>query len=246
LTRAFSVLRQTDVGRISQAISASTKTQSIGTAHFYGKSSGTIEKKIDDRRRCAFDQRLILAMNGDEHSPTTTQPEDVEPVTRRSFLGVLLGFGTAVVGAALSAPLIRFALHPLLTTTTEIGWSDVGPIDEFTSLSAPVKRLIKVEQRDAWRKIIAEKAVYVLPMKDSAPRVLSPICPHLGCSIPWNADKQQFICPCHVAVFAMDGAKISGPPPRAMDDLESKVENGILKVRYQYFRQLIPQKEALS
>ena len=29
-------------------------------------------------------------------------------------------------------------------------------------------------------------------------RVLSPICPHLGCSIPWNKAKQEFICPCHV------------------------------------------------
>ena len=67
------------------------------------------------------------------------------------------------MGAALSVPLIRFALHPLLTKTTEIGWSDVGKIDEFASLTAPAKRLIKVEQRDAWRKIISEKAVYVLP-----------------------------------------------------------------------------------
>ncbi len=68
-----------------------------------------------------------------------------DSLTRRSFLGVLLGFGTVVVGAALSVPLIRFALHPLLTTTTEIGWSDVGKIDEFASLSAPMKKLITVE-----------------------------------------------------------------------------------------------------
>jgi menaquinol-cytochrome c reductase iron-sulfur subunit len=173
-------------------------------------------------------------------------PVGAVSLSRRSFLGVLLGFGTVVMGAALSVPLIRFALHPLLTKTTEIRWSDVGKIDEFASITAPAKRVIKVEQRDAWRKIISEKAVYVLPEKKGTLRVLSPICPHLGCSIPWNEIKQQFICPCHVAVFATDGAKVSGPAPRSMDDLESKVENGVLKVRYQYFRQLIPTKEALS
>jgi menaquinol-cytochrome c reductase iron-sulfur subunit len=183
----------------------------------------------------------------EDHRPAHERPSDqVETLTRRSFLGVLIGFGSVVVGAALSVPLIRFALHPLLTTTTEIGWSDVGKIDEFASLTAPMKKLIRVEQRDAWRKIISEKAIYILPTKDRQVRVLSPICPHLGCSIPWNEAKQQFICPCHVAVFAMDGTKISGPPPRSMDDLESKVEDGILKVRYQYFRQLIPTKEVLS
>jgi menaquinol-cytochrome c reductase iron-sulfur subunit len=183
-------------------------------------------------------------MSQADHAPAISRAE--EPVSRRSFLGVLLGFGTVVIGAALSVPLIRFALHPLLTKTTEIGWSDVGRIDEFAPLTAPVKRVIKVEQRDAWRKIISEKAIYVLPPKSGTMRILSPICPHLGCSIPWNENKQEFICPCHVAIFAMDGTKISGPAPRSMDDLESKVQDGVLKVRYQYFRQLIPTKEALS
>lgn len=169
-----------------------------------------------------------------------------ESLSRRSFLGVLLGFGTVVVGAALSVPLIRFALHPLLTTTTKTDWSDVGKINEFGSLTAPLKKLITVEQRDGWRKIVSEKAIYVLPMKDGVLRVLSPICPHLGCSIPWVEAKQQFICPCHTAIFTLDGQRVSGPAPRAMDDLESKIDNGMLKVRYQYFRQLIPTKEVLA
>ncbi len=182
-----------------------------------------------------------------DHGSVLERPSDqVETLTRRSFLGVLIGFGSVVVGAALSVPLIRFALHPLLTTTTEIGWSDVGKIDEFASLTAPVKKLITVEQRDGWRKIVSEKAIYVLPTKDGSVRVLSPICPHLGCSIPWIEAKQQFVCPCHTAIFALDGARVSGPAPRSMDDLESKIDNGMLKVRYQYFRQLISKKEVLA
>jgi menaquinol-cytochrome c reductase iron-sulfur subunit len=167
-------------------------------------------------------------------------------VPRRSFLAVLLGFGSAIMGAALAVPLIRFALHPLVATTTKIGWSDVGKLDEFTSLTAPVKKIINVEQRDAWRKIVSDKPVYVLPPKNGVVRVLSPICPHLGCSIPWSEEKQEFICPCHGAVFGKDGALVSGPSPRAMDDLETKIEDGVVKVHYQYFRQLISQKEPLS
>ena len=182
----------------------------------------------------------------DRASAAGESPAGVESISRRSFLGVLLGFGTVVVGAALSVPLLRFALHPLLTTTTRTDWSDVGKIDEFTSLTAPVKKLITVEQRDGWRKIVSEKAVYVLSTKDGALRVLSPICPHLGCSIPWSEGKQQFVCPCHNAVFGLDGKRMSGPAPRSMDDLESKVEEGTLKVRYQYFRQLIATKEVLA
>jgi menaquinol-cytochrome c reductase iron-sulfur subunit len=151
-----------------------------------------------------------------------------------------------VVGAVLSVPVIRFALNPLFTASTKTFWSNIGKVEEFASLTAPVKKLITVEQVDGWRKIVSEKAVYVLPMKDGVLSVLSPICTHLGCSVPWNEAKQEFICPCHDAVFAEDGAKVSGPAPRSMDSLESKVENGVLQVRYQYFRQLIATKEVLA
>ena len=186
-------------------------------------------------------------MNEVDDAPAAGQgrPEP-ESLSRRSFLGVLLGFGAVVVGAALSVPLLRFALHPLLATTTRTDWSDLGKMDEFAALTAPLKKLITVEQRDGWRKIISEKAVYVLPLKDGVLRVLSPICPHLGCSIPWIDAKQQFICPCHTAIFTLEGQRVSGPSPRSMDDLESKIDNGMLKVRYQYFRQLIATKEVLA
>jgi len=169
-----------------------------------------------------------------------------EPVSRRSFLGALFAIGAAVMGTLLSIPLLRFTLHPLLKTTTQIDWSPVGPMSDFGSITAPVKRTVTVEQVDGWRKIVSEKAVYVLPAKDGAVRVLTPICPHLGCSIPWNEARQEFACPCHAAVFGPDGAHRSGPSPRAMDELESKVEDGVLKVRYQFFRQLIATKEVLA
>src|SRR5437762_3446736 len=76
---------------------------------------------------------------------------------RRSFLGVLLGLGTAGVGALLSVPHFRFALHPILAKTTETTWSDLGTVDEFAASTSPLKRLITIEQRDGWRKVISEK-----------------------------------------------------------------------------------------
>lgn len=196
--------------------------------------------------------RLPVPMNSSPlpNDPDATRAgtmESAEPITRRSFLGVLLGVGSVVMGAALAVPVIRFALHPLFASATKTAWSDIGKVDEFTGITAPVKKLITVEQRDGWRKIVSEKAIYILPTKaGTTPRVLSPICPHLGCSIPWNQAKQEFLCPCHGAVFAEDGTRVSGPSPRSMDELESKVVNGTLQVRYQYFRQLVATKEVLA
>lgn len=166
--------------------------------------------------------------------------------SRRSFLGVLLGVGAASMGALLSVPLVRFVLHPLLTATTPLAWTDVGSVGEFPVGESPVKKLITVEQRDGWRKIVSEKAVYVVKNANGDVTVLSSICPHLGCSVAWQAEKSQFSCPCHGGRFASDGKLLGGPPPRGLDTLESKVEEGVVKVHYQYFRQLVRDKEAIA
>lgn len=171
---------------------------------------------------------------------------DVPLVTRRSFLGVLLAAGTAAVGALLSVPLVRLVLHPLLRSTTPAAWSEVGSVDELASINEPTKKSILVEQRDGWRKVVSEKAVYVIKDAGGQLAVLSSVCPHLGCSVPWVAEKNVFVCPCHVGRFAHDGKLLGGPPPRGMDRLECRIENGVLQVHHQYFRQLVPFKEVIG
>jgi menaquinol-cytochrome c reductase iron-sulfur subunit len=161
-------------------------------------------------------------------------------------MGVLLGIGSVFIGGLLSVPLVRFALFPLIRRTTDLKSSPVGGVNEFSSVSEPVMKTIQIEQVDGWRKAISEKAVYVTKDEQGQLRVLSSICPHLGCTVPWDAAKKQFICPCHGAVYAADGARISGPALRGMDTLETSVEDGRLMVRFQYFRQLVPDKEIIG
>ena len=104
----------------------------------------------------------------------------------------------------------------------------------------------QIEQGDGWRKVISEKAVYITKGQQGRLRVLTSICPHLGCTVPWNKEKNQFICPCHGATFAPDGARLSGPSQRGMDTLETLVQDGQLQVRFQYFRQLVADKEVIG
>lgn len=165
---------------------------------------------------------------------------------RRSFLGVLLGLGSVFVGGMLSVPLIRFAIFPLLRRTTELKSSPVGELAEFASLTEPVLKTIQIEQVDGWRKTISEKAVYVTKDGQGQLRVLSSICPHLGCTLPWNKEKNEFICPCHGGTFTADGSRVSGPSQRGMDTLETAVQDGQLQVRFQYFRQLVSDKEVIG
>lgn len=183
------------------------------------------------------------------HSENTTPEPSASGLSResrRSFLGALLAVGGIFVGALLSVPLIRFALFPLLRRTTELKESPVGVLTDFSSLSEPVLRTIQIEQVDGWRKAVSEKAVYVTKDVEGQLRVLTSICPHLGCTVPWNKEKGQFVCPCHGATFAADGTRVSGPSLRGMDALETSIQDGQLLVRFQYFRQLVLDREAIG
>ena len=174
---------------------------------------------------------------------TTAEPS---PQNRRSFLGALVALGSVFVGALLSVPLIRFAIFPLIRRTTDLKSSPVGPPSEFSSLTEPAMRTIQIEQIDGWRKTVSEKIVYITKDQRDQLSVLTSICPHLGCTVPWNKEKKQFICPCHGGTFSADGSRVSGPSQRGMDTLETYVEDGQLLVRFQYFRQLVSDKEIVG
>jgi menaquinol-cytochrome c reductase iron-sulfur subunit len=183
---------------------------------------------------------------GSESTRFKPLPSGVSPESRRSFLGVLLGLGSLFVGSLLAVPLIRFALFPLLRRTTQLKSSPVGELGEFSPLTEPAMRTVQIERLDGWRKAISEKAVYVTKDSQGQLRVLTSICPHLGCTVPWNKDRKEFVCPCHGAIFAADGTRVSGPSLRGMDTLETSVQDGELLVRFQYFRQLVSDKEIIG
>ena len=58
---------------------------------------------------------------------------------------------------------------------------------------------------------------------------LTGICTHQECTIT-GFQSQQYICPCHGSVFAMSGARVSGPAPRALQTFGTSFTNNILTV----------------
>ena len=170
----------------------------------------------------------------------------IQKLSRRTLLGWSVGIGTAAVAGVLSIPLVRFALDPLMRTSTETGWSDLGPTSDFAEVNVPQKRTISIIQTDGWRKVISEKSIYVIKKSSGELAVLTSTCPHLGCSVKWNDSNSQFKCPCHNGGFSAQGVLLSGPPPRDMDSLETRTVDGHLQVRYQSFRQLVKTKEVMA
>lgn len=53
---------------------------------------------------------------------------------------------------------------------------------------------------------------------------VSTVCTHKGCAVTWKADKNQYVCPCHDAEFAADGAVLEGPAKKPLQRYDAKIE----------------------
>ena len=147
--------------------------------------------------------------------------------SRRSFLqllplGVFLGVFASIGGAA-----FRF-LRPRLVAPSD-QWLDVASVSELSG-PQPIAKKVLAEHVSGWVITNEEHNVFVLPAKNN--QVLSPICPHEGCEVSWDQARSRFACPCHESFFTADGARISGPAPRGLDALPTRVQDGKLQVQY--------------
>jgi Rieske Fe-S protein len=61
-------------------------------------------------------------------------------------------------------------------------------------------------------------------------RVIDGTCTHEGCFVNWDGAQGRFSCPCHTASFAVDGSKISGPPPSPLYRPDFRLQNGNLEI----------------
>ena len=74
-------------------------------------------------------------------------------------------------------------------------------------------------------------SVWISRNTDDSLNVFSSICPHLGCSVSFRQEKQDYFCPCHTGTFAPDGVRTGGPPGDAGQTLpryELLVDRGLL------------------
>lgn len=179
---------------------------------------------------------------------------EAPPLERRSFLGAIAAMIGGAIGAVFSIAAGRFAIEPALSSSTSLSiassgsssgaaqWMEIGALEEIPE-SLPVKRRIVVSQPAGWGLVETPRAVFVVRNGERI-KVFSATCPHLGCAI--SAQGGGFRCACHGSIWSRDGERVSGPAPRAMDELEHRIEDGALRVRYEEFRQGIAQKEAIG
>ena len=147
--------------------------------------------------------------------------------SRRTFLQIIPLGVFAAVFASIGGAAFRF-LRPRVSAASDT-WLNVANVSELSG-PTPLTRKIAAEHVAGWAVTTEEHNVFVLPAKNH--QVLSAICPHEGCEVMWEQQRNQFSCPCHESYFAADGSRISGPSPRGLDPLPMRVQDGKLQVQY--------------
>jgi menaquinol-cytochrome c reductase iron-sulfur subunit len=136
---------------------------------------------------------------------------------RRGFLGWCTGLLLAALALLVAVPAVGYVCAPLRRRRKEegtgTGFVDVGPVADLPAGEWSL-RTLEVVQDDGWKQTRARRSVWVRREGDGdrGIKVLSPLCPHLGCPINWHPDKGQFDCPCHGGTFAADGARRRSSP----------------------------------
>ena len=153
-------------------------------------------------------------------------------MTRRKFLQVWQ-IATGMIVSLISAPAIIF-WRTDRSGATEIDdrWIDVGRIEDLPK-DQWRKEMLLFQRQDRWASFERKELIYIY-RSDQDIIVFSAICPHAACLIRKNGE--GFGCPCHKSSFASNGNVLSGPSPRSLDRLHTKVDDGQLYVKYEKFR----------
>jgi len=150
-------------------------------------------------------------------------------VSRKDFLGIATFSIGGLISAIVGIPAISYIIGPALKQEKAQNWIPLGAVSKV-EINVPTLFKTKITQKAGWIVNERELSFYVLTNNGREFTAMSNVCTHLGCRVRWVSDEETFFCPCHNAQFTKDGEVASGPPPRALDRYEVKVEDDQLFV----------------
>lgn len=161
-----------------------------------------------------------------DHVESTDSHHPAAGETRRSFYVAAIYGIWGLITAALAAPaLIYLLVPPRMRRQSE--WVDAGDLSQVPT-GSPVEVTYRRNRVDGWKVSSEKGTAWVLKTASNQVVAYGPECTHLGCAYHWDTGKNEFVCPCHNSIFAMDGRVLGGPAPRPLDRYETKIQGNKL------------------
>lgn len=179
-----------------------------------------------------------------EPDVTEMKPTVISP-NRRTFLRWAAALGASLSALLAGLPSLLAFISPAFQRRAQEKWVKLGEADLF-DIGVPVQRVFSETVSDAWVETRVQHNVWLFTEDGEQFTAFNGRCTHLGCGYNYDAENTRYHCPCHHGLFDLKtGAVLGGPPPRALDTLSVKVEDGDVYVLYQDFRIGIADKVAV-
>ncbi len=151
------------------------------------------------------------------HKKAPAAPPQGEKTTRRSFFRRTWGWLALLAGAEMTLAGLSFlgAGRKKQKEKTTENYTEIATVTEIPRGSVFPYR---------------SGRLYICHLDDGGFIAVSIRCTHLGCSIEWNKDKKEFLCPCHHSMFSLRGDVLNPPATRPLDYYPMKIEHGSILV----------------
>ncbi len=158
-------------------------------------------------------------------------------LSRGDFMKSVTVFVGSLIGAGLGLPAIGYIVSPALNVKETEDWIPLGSLDNY-EVGIPKLFNFTRSQVNGWEKTVLSNGAFVIRKDESQVLVLSNICTHLSCRVSWHPDVEHYISPCHNGHFDIVGNVLSGPPPRPLDEFQTKIEDGKLFILNPPFKRI--------
>lgn len=183
--------------------------------------------------------------------PIPPESTEISTLPRRGFLRRATAFVVgSVVGFVPLGAAVVFFLDPLTRKKRAVGMTGsaidadgyikIAPESALAADGSPRAFKVVADVQDFWNKFPNSEVGSVYLSRDPEQGEIvcfNSRCPHLGCTVKYKDESQQYVCPCHESAFSLAGERTNNVPPRDMDRLECRTDDeGMVWVKYQKYR----------
>ena len=129
-----------------------------------------------------------------------------EKPDRRTVLDRLLKLSVFAWALSIAYPIIAYFKIPAEAEST------------VTNIVAAKMNELKVNQGKVFR--FGNQPAILVRTPDGQWKAFSAVCTHLQCTVQYRDDLQKVWCACHNGIYDLNGANISGPPPRPLQEFK--------------------------
>ncbi len=156
-------------------------------------------------------------------------------ISRRDFIKLVTAAVGAVIVAGDGLPTIGYLISPALRKQDAEAWIPLGLLEKIP-IGIPTYFSFTRKEINGWENTVTSYGAFAVRKDTTNVIALSNICTHLGCHVTWHTDIKEYVSPCHNGHFDILGNVTFGPPPRPLDEYQTKVVEGNLSILFPPYR----------